>query len=306
MKKLALLLAGLAIFNLSFSAVENIETGNVYLFGDGGNAKNLEEKDTEEGLGLDEFDIPDQTQNKNGSNKNQDKFQIGASMILGSKEYEGDDAQFLFMPLLDIKYNGIYIDKTIAGINLLEREDLTFSLLGEYNMMGYSANKLAGDYSDYLSDTDNEIHAGFGIEFTPVTTSDITIDFRLTRDFSSHSNGFKIHIEGERDIRYSQEIEMQPSIYYTLLSEDMINYYYGVSSSTETSAEANGDNINSYSTDSPGYVIGVGLDFDYYLSPSVILKSFNKAEMLSSEIVSSPIVKSSFNVEIGAGFVLSL
>jgi outer membrane scaffolding protein for murein synthesis (MipA/OmpV family) len=302
MKKLALLLAGLAIFNLSFSAVENIETGNVYLFGDGGDAKNLEARDDEEGLGLDEFDIPsNQNQNGNGNDRAQDKFQIGVSMILGSKEYEGDDAQFTFMPLFDIQYNGVYIDKTIAGIRILEREDLTFALLGEYNMMGYDANKLTGDYATALSDTENELHAGFGIEFKPVNASDIQIDFRLTRDFSSKSNGFKLHIEGERSIRYSQEIEVEPSVYYTLLSQDMINYYYGI-----TSAQASGYDVNTYSADSAGYVIGVGLDFDYHLSPSVVLKSFNKLEMLSSEIVSSPLVQNSFNLEIGAGFVLAL
>lgn len=303
MKKLALLLAGLAVFNLSYSAVENIDTGNTFLFGDGGDAGNLQVSNNEEGLGLDEFDIPENnSQNQNRATA-QDKFQIGAGMILGSKEYEGDDAEFTFMPLFDIEYNGFFIDKTVAGLNIAEKEDLNFALVGEYNMMGYEASKLAGSYSDYLSDTENELHFGFGVKFLPLTASDVEIDIRLTRDFSNKSQGFKFHVEGARNIRYSQEIEMQPSIYYTMLSKDMVNYYYGITDEQEADSS---NEIDSYSIDSAGYKLGIGLDFDYYLSPSIILKSFNKVEMLSSEIVSSPIVENSFNLQIGAGFVMGL
>ncbi|TDT72287.1 outer membrane scaffolding protein for murein synthesis (MipA/OmpV family) [Hypnocyclicus thermotrophus] len=298
MKKILLIFSAIMLYsNLAFSAVENLSTGDVYLFGESNN-NNLTVQDNQETLALDEFDIQNNTQSS--ATATTDRFQIGIALTTGKREYK-EMAKFEFMPLFDIKYKQFYLDKTVAGIYIIQNEEIKVSLVGEYNMASYDASKLPSPYNIIMNNRDNEIHGGFGITFTPITDNNIEFNLRLTRDFVGKSNGFKTYIEAIRTIPYTQSIILKPKVLYTFMNRDYINYYYGV-----TSSEAAKDtDVTAYSAQTSGYKFGFGFDLDYQISRTFTIKSFNKIEWHSNEITESPITED-LSIEIGGGFVLSL
>ncbi len=301
MKKLLPLLFSISTL---YGAVENVKSGNEFLFSNESSRTFFIESE-EKGLSLDEFRTPSK-QSIRTSDGTDNKFSLGFMMNMKKLPYQGLDASFGLLPLIEVKYNQFFIQPNIIettsgyeiGYTLYSDPQFLISAFAEYHFGGYEASRLAYPYSLGLEDKNSEFFFGAQALFIPESNPEFQLGIDLTRNFTN-SEGMKLRLFGQRYIPYTQDLFLIPGFSYVFLNDDYVNYYYGVNQN-----EAERIGILPYSRTS-GHKFGAHIDILYSISPNLQFRSINAVEFLSNDIVSSPIVNSSINITLGLGIMFT-
>lgn len=294
------------LFSIStlYGAVENVTSGNEFLFSNESSSTFFIESE-EKGLSLDEFRTPNK-QSIRTSDGTSNKFSLGLMMNMKKLPYQGLDASFGLLPLIEIKYNQFFIQPNVIettsgyeiGYTLYSDPQFLINAFSEYHFGGYDSSKLAYPYSLGLEDKNSEFFFGAQALFIPESNPEFQLGADIAKSFVG-SEGIKFRLYGQRYIPYTQDLFIIPGVSYVFLNDDYVNYYYGVSQS-----EADKIGILPYSRTS-GHKFGAHVDILYSVSPNLQFRSINAIEFLSNDIVSSPIVNSSINITLGLGMMFT-
>jgi len=156
--------------------------------------------------------------------ENLDKGSVmGVGVLYLERPYIGVDNDTYVVPLVKAEYKRLFIDKTIMGYNLIDDDNLKFSVVTGPHFAGYKSSdssELAG-MEDREWGFDGGLRLKWKTELVDVTATGLT-------DLSGTYEG------QEASVILSKELFkgfLTPSLGAVWSSEDAVDYYYGVRAS---------------------------------------------------------------------------
>lgn len=200
---------------------------------------------------------------------------LGLGVLYSTEPYTDVDEDFWVVPIIKVRYKKFYIDGKSLGYILNDSEEFEFSVLLKPRLMGYEDSDspvLAG-----MDDRDWSIDGGFRFKWN---NQFFSLSVTTLNDLLNEHQGQEFSCVVSREFKDGIFI---PRIGVRYLSDDIVDYYYGVlgnEATTSRAAYTASDAVNYFTGFSLAIPIGekwaiIG-DFEY--------------ENLNSEIEDSPIV----------------
>lgn len=221
----------------------------------------------------------------------EDHLSVGIVAATASTIYKGADDKIVVLPMVSYRSGGFFIDATSVGYSLVNTEEFQFEVFGEYNFMGYKASD--SSYLRGMKRRKEAIEAGVQAD---VMTDLGLFSVSFQGDVSSRHNGYSAELTYALPLIETERFSLFPAVGVTWLSEDMINYYYGVRSSEALpgrSAYTPGSAVNPY----------VSVDVSYQLAECWMLTANLAGVALDKEIRNSPLVDKDYELSVVAGVV---
>ncbi|MCV6588273.1 MAG: MipA/OmpV family protein [Marinobacterium sp.] len=215
------------------------------------------------------------------NNPNAWQISLGAGVGIERSPYIGVGTETGFMPMLSVEKGPFYFHGTELGIDLLDSELATLTLLGHYRMEGFDASdslELNG-----MQDRDGAFELGArAAAYTDFGELSLTV----LADVSDEHDGYEVTAGWATEYMLTPQLMLSPSIDYSWRSDDLNNYYYGVRASEAAASRA------AYQADADG-ILSLGISAFYSLDQQQSLMFELGVDLLGDEIKDSSIVERS-------------
>lgn len=205
---------------------------------------------------------------------------IGAGAFMLSSIYKDVDNTVLPIPIIVWRNDYFFVKGAKAGVILHETDESRVNVYTAPRFMGYDdedSTTLSG-----MSERDMSMDIGIEAAWAVADLEGVTLTAGFAGDMLSEHEGYESKLTLSK--KFEKDIYVLiPSIGLKWQSEDMTNYYYGVSSSeaTATRSEYNAEDTVNYFID---------CNFNLGLSQDWILVTVFNAEFIGNNISNSPIV----------------
>lgn len=159
-----------------------------------------------------------------GVNAQDDKTRwgLGVGGIVQDLGYKGQDGDSLLVPIVYLESGRFFLMGPRAGWRFIDSNELTVSAVANYRFDGYESNDSRA--LEGMDDRDGSLDAGFELQYRA--------DFG-TLTFSAVTDTLNNHSGEEVALRYGYPFSVargtvSPFLETSWLSEDLVNYYYGV------------------------------------------------------------------------------
>ncbi|CAH9049676.1 MltA-interacting protein [Pseudoalteromonas holothuriae] len=222
-------------------------------------------------------------------------FGLGLGAFNGSTVYKNIDTEVYILPVLMYEGENFSLSPTRAEYHLQFNSNMWVSAIGALRLQGYDAEDNATFKG--MDDRDIGIDLGASVNYYSEEIGFLSVEW-LT-DVSDASEGDEVSAIWAYPIE-GKALTITPSVFWRWQSEDLVDYYYGVTSKEATASRA------AYKADSAS-TFGAALSLDYKLTKSITLFSEVSAYSLDDEIKNSPLVDDDKDYGYGAsiGFVYS-
>jgi outer membrane protein len=215
---------------------------------------------------------------------------LGAGFGLLQKAYVDIDSESIGLPILIFDNRWISVRGPVIDFKLPLSGPVSFALRARYSRDGYEAS----DSPALLGMTEREASFWYGAAAVwRNDVADVSVDW-LT-DASDYSSGQRAKLTVERGFE-AGKFEFTPRVSATWLSDDYVDYYFGVSATEALPLRAayQGDAAVNFET---------GLRTTYRIKPKHSLFLDVGVEALDSVIEDSPIVDTSTQSSVFLGYV---
>ena len=217
---------------------------------------------------------------------------LGLGGNVKSKEYIGISDENNLFPIIYYSNELITISGPLLDVHLYETKLLSTSFRTRLGFSdGYEA--IESPVLTGMRNKKNSVWFGSNIAYK---TKYGTFDAEILFDLSNNSNGIQSSFYYRKKIKISSNVIMEPSIFVTWLSDDYVDYYYGVTSDEATLYRASykgGKTVNT----------GVELNVGYNFNQSQQLVLIANYTNLGNSITDSPIVEKASTSSISVLYV---
>lgn len=223
------------------------------------------------------------------------EISLGGGVIISKKPYGGWGTDTTIIPFANVYYQGLFFKGTKLGYEIYKDKQLTVSPIASWRFDGYESSDsstLSG-----MSDRDMTIDAGLEIAYK---LNFATFNASFVTDMLSEHDGYEIELGLSKRFGRAfgvEQLSIIPKIGVSFLSDNLVDYYYGVRASEATASRA------AYSVDS-SINYNAGFNLSYALDDKWdFITGFNYT-WLDDEIHNSPIVSKSgvYSILIGATY----
>lgn len=212
-------------------------------------------------------------------------FTIGAGPYFQTQPYQGAKTITIATPVVFFDNSIFYIRWSRAGVYFLgeKNEDYAwgFSLVAQPRPYGYKPNDAT--ILEGMDKRNKAIEAGVAFS---LKIEDAYLEIMALSDVTNHADAYII--KSELGFEYSLgNFTFYPSLLMVYQSRQFTNYYYGVKHSEVTS------NRNLYIPKS-GIDFGAQAYIEYPVTKNTLMLLNLRADKLSSQITSSPLVNDSY------------
>nr|WP_248291036.1 MipA/OmpV family protein [Pseudoalteromonas arctica] len=196
----------------------------------------------------------------------------------------------MVVPALSIQYGNFSLLGPQMSYKLGHWGDFEASILGKFRLDGYEADD--DEFFNGMEDRDPSFDIGIDLEYDSSWG-----DFGLshTADVSSTHEGYETSVSYSLPYRVSKG-RIAPFISVSHLSEDLVNYYYGVKQSEVTTNRA-------YYQAESSLVWEIGTRSDWLFGTNHMIKADLSYRFLGSEIKDSPLIDKSGGINLIIGYV---
>ena len=236
------------------------------------------------------------------------KLSLGFMTGYGSNLYNISGNDLSYIPFIGFERENLYILGTEIGYKhkLNSRLELTgFSqLFGGAGILGaggtISGTQLSSsDMEDGYKGIDSRktqvefgLRLGYNTNFQRV---------KILGEVKGGERGAVAKISAVRPFIITNKLFIIPQINFSLLNENMIDYYFGVTED-EVNDSASTKLDEAYNPDNFGYAPSVGVSVRYSINPKFSVFSITEIQYVNDEIGDSPIVDNRANYFVGLGF----
>ena len=218
------------------------------------------------------------------------KWGIGLGAISQDEGYIGIGRETNLVPVIFYQSEDFYILGPRFGYEVGAVGDLEFSLVGQYRFDGYEVAD--GDIFNGMEDRKGSFDLGVEMEYE---TDLGDFGFEFITDATSEHKG------QEMSVSYSlpfilQDGSITPYVALTHLSNDLVDYYYGVRANEATSTRAFYEGKSTTNVE-----MGIQSRWNYGENHLFVVNA--SVERVGSEIKDSPLVDSSTNTQFILGYV---
>jgi outer membrane protein len=207
-------------------------------------------------------------------------WSIGGAVISAPRPYVGADAEVIPIPLVQYESPRLYVQGIVVGYRLIPGERFALDVHAQPRFDGFE-----NDDSPFLTgmeEPDPSLDLGLGLEGD---LGSVELGLALDADVLGRSDGYRAEATVGRTYVYRRgQVIFGPEIGLSWQSEDVVDYYYGVSQ-----AEAR-PGRPAYRGDA-GTSLDVGAFLQVRLNPRWSVVSFVEWSSLPDEIGDSPIVE---------------
>lgn len=219
------------------------------------------------------------------------KWGIGLALSTGSEVYTDVDTETDVLPVLYYESENFYLLGPQFGYEFLEWSGLEFSFVGQYRFDGYDPED---DDAIFLGMEERSGSLDLGLEIEYET--DVG-DFAFTylADATSEHKGNEMSLSYSLPIILSNGA-ISPYVSVTQMSDDLVDYYYGVRANEATSTRAfyKGESTTN---------LEVGINSQWQFGDHHKFVANLSFTSLGSEIKDSPIVDASNSTDLVVGYV---
>ena len=218
------------------------------------------------------------------------RFALTALAYSQDSIYIGGERNNTFLPLPEVYWQSFYFSQGHLGMRAYQQDGLSldFSLGGDFiGDTERGDSKLLKD----MKDLDMAITANVGLSYSQEWGK---ISFTAAHDISNKHDGY--NLGAEYSYRYVVgDWFVEPSVAVTYASEEIVNYYYGVSKSEVTVARP-------LYQGSEAVNLELGLAAGYVINKNNLIMAFAKIKYFDDEINDSPIVDDNKSVGFGLAY----
>jgi len=235
------------------------------------------------------------------------KFSLGFMTGYGSNLYHVEENDMSYIPFISLEKENIYISGTEMGYRYKLNPRLT--LTGFSQLFG--GTDLQGDGVSLgrtqLSNSDMED----GYKGISSRQTQVELGLRLGYNTNFHrvkllgevrggERGAGAKISAVRPFMVTSRLFIIPQIKFSLLDENMMDYYFGVTED-EVNDSRNTALDEAYDPNKFGYASAMGISIRYYINSKISAFSVAEVQYVSDEIGDSPIVDNGVNYFTGVG-----
>jgi len=235
------------------------------------------------------------------------KISLGFMTGYGSKLYQVEKNQLNYIPFIGLERKNLYILGTEIGYKHKLNSKLTLTgfsqLFGGITLQGVGgaigANQLNNsDMEDgYKGINSRETQVEFGLRLGYNTNFQ---KIKLLSEIRCGRRGRSGKISAIRPFIVTNKLWIIPQINFSLLDENMIDYYFGVNEDEVNDSRSTKLN-NIYDPNKFAYASAVGITIRYSINPKFSIFSLAEIQYVSDEIGDSPIVENRANYFVGLG-----
>lgn len=158
------------------------------------------------------------------------RFSLGAGVLLAPRPYVGVDDETIAIPLVLYDRGGFYVRGLEAGYTWRKESPVSATVFGQAFFNGYESDDspfLAG-----MEDREPSFDGGIGLD---IDRKRVAVVLRASTDLTHRSDGHR----GRLDVRFpcaAGPWRLTPAIGAEYLSDDVVDYYYGVRPAEATGA----------------------------------------------------------------------
>ncbi len=218
-------------------------------------------------------------------------FMLGLGV--GSEEsiYEGVGTETSVIPMIAWEKGSFYLHGPEVGYYFVDAPQLRLGTLVRYRGEGYDSgdsDELAG-----MDDRDGAFELGLTISYD---TEYGEWSATALSDISSEHEGYELELGWEKRIRLSPDWSLTPEASISYRSDDLNNYYYGVTAGEATAQRA------VYTADGD-MVYEIGINADYRIDQHQMIRFGASYQHYGSEISDSSIVEDDNSYALKAMYV---
>lgn len=214
---------------------------------------------------------------------------VGMGVMIAESPYKGVSTDAQVLPIFMVKKSKFFIDRTTLGYKVINTDDgYSVAIIGAPRFAGYHSS----DSSDLAGMDDRERSFDGGLE-AKWKTDLCTVSAKVLTDLLSKHDGQEISLSISKSLFKGF---LKPRLSASWLSQDYVDYYYGVKSTETTAARSayNGQSTVNYNV---GVMLALPLGKKWALIADV------NYQFLGSQIEDSPIVNESSLMRYAAGLV---
>ncbi|OHU85032.1 MULTISPECIES: MipA/OmpV family protein [Pseudoalteromonas] len=224
------------------------------------------------------------------ANNKEFSWGVGIAAIAQDQGYIDIGNETILVPVLAIQYGNFSLLGPRANYKIIDTDNYEISLTGHLRLDGYEADD--ADFYAGMEDRDMSFDMGVSAE---LDTDFGEFGLELIHDLTSTHEGYEVSVSFGTPIRFEKGT-VKPYISASYESEDLVDYYYGVSA---TEARINrplyqGDGSVSYE---------IGVSSDWFFGKHHMLKADVSYTSYASEIKDSPLIDKSGYAQIILGYV---
>ncbi len=212
---------------------------------------------------------------------NQWHFGIGVGVESQISPYLGVDDQTGLIPAIMIEKGNFSLRGPNMNYRLFDNQKLSVSALARIREESLESND--SDELDGIEDRDTTLEVGFGLGYK---TAIGDVNFKIYNDAEGTHDGFETSLGLQNKFRLSQGWSLTPTAQVSYRSEDLNDYYFGVSD-----AEATAERSAYTAGSTTSFQVGVAAQYKISRQQMLILDA--KYSTLGGEIEDSPIVDAS-------------
>lgn len=216
---------------------------------------------------------------------------LGLGVSNDDSIYKGVSSETNPIPVFAYERDNFFIHGPSLGYNFVNREELTLGALIQYRGEGYKAS----DSIDLngMKDRDGAVELGLQAAYeTPYGE----LSAKLSADISSEHDGYEVELGWEKEIELSQQWSVSPGASISYRSDDLNNYYYGVTDAESTAQRA------AY-TAGADTIYEVGIDARYMIDRRQMIRLGASYALYGDEISNSSIVEDDNSYSIRAMYL---
>jgi len=207
------------------------------------------------------------------------ELMLGLGVSVEDSIYKGVGKETDVLPLFAYEKGNFFIQGPSLGYHLFETENVQISALAEYRMDGYDAK----DSADLTGMADRKGAFELGVS-AAYENHWGEWSATLLADVSNEHDGYELALGWEQRMELSQRWALTPEASLSYRSDDLNNYYYGVTAAEATAQRA------AYVSDA-GMVYEVGLNADYMIDQQQQIRVGASYQSFGDEISNSSIVE---------------
>lgn len=235
------------------------------------------------------------------------KFSLGAMVGHGSKLYKIEKDKVNYIPFISLESEDLYIRGTEFGYKhrLNSRLVLTgFSqLFGGIQLQGVGGaiGAVQLDNSDMedgykgIDDRDTQVEVGLKLDYDTKFK-----DVKLQGELRGGERGGAGKISAMRTFKITNKLFVVPQVSFSLLDENLIDYYFGISEDEVNDSRNNKIN-KAYDINKFAYASAIGGSVSYNFNPEWSIFGLTELQYVSNEIGDSPIVDNRVNYFMSLG-----
>ena len=206
-------------------------------------------------------------------------FLYGAGLIVSAEPYRGFDTRFIPIPVLGYRGERLRVLGPFVSYDVLQAEASRLSLRAAPRFQGFDESD--SDFFEGMKDRDSSLDAGLGFNYD---REDWKFEAAAMWDTLGKSDGYELSTRLGRVFR-NGPVFLEPSLAFSYLDDNNVDYYYGVRDSEQTDARV------AYKGDST-----VNTTIGFSVSTPILLGGFTQLAIdhtwNGSNISDSPLVNS--------------